>query len=356
MPGSYRAGAFLAITVAFIVLLPYVLPSNSGGGSNSTPPGSTTPNCDESLAAVTKINGMLTTMVEEQKSLLTTVQHQVTAASGVKASSTLLQDQVNALNVNMPKSTRPPQVRGVQAAEPACRAARTLKSWGCEMCGDDTCQYVDYGKNPCPELQEVFHEMSTYNTDINRLIPIIQSYAMRASSVVEMGSRRGHSTCAIMLSFPTNLTIIDLILTSDVKALGSAYEKCTPRGKKFKLIQSNDLHVTIGKTDMLFIDTLHDGSLLKQELAKHASQVTKWMLFHDVISFGHKDESTGTGIGLYPPLRDFMNTHKDEWEEEAYFPFSNGLLVLRRKVTPSECTWCFANTQTPREVIPWEAR
>jgi hypothetical protein len=360
---TYRIGAMVVVGVMFIVLLPYVLPSKGGASSegsvtssssgavNSPAAAASTAACEETRAGLAKVTEMLNSLAEDQKSLAGTVQSHSKSVEAVGASSDILKEQVN----NIPKAVKQ-QAPAPRAnnGEPACRAARTLKSWGCQSCGDETCQYRNYGETPCQDLLEVYHEMAAYPTDINRLIPIIQSYAMRSSSVVEMGSRRGHSTCAIMLSYPTNFTVIDLILTEDVIALGSTYQKCAPKDKKLTLIQSNDLAIDIGPTDMLFIDTLHDGGLLRQELAKHAKMVKRWLLFHDAISFGHRDESGG-GAGLHPPIRDFLNSHP-EWEEEAYFPFSNGLLVLRRKTPVEQCTWCFQNIAEPEESIPWKAR
>ena len=108
-------------------------------------------------------------------------------------------------------------------------------------------------------------------------------------------------------------------------------------------------------TEILFIDTLHDEGQVRKELALHAARVTKWILFHDVISFGHREESGNKeGRGLHPAIVDFMDANKGVWIEEAYFPFSHGLLVLRR-IHADPCPYCTLGSSHP-EVIPWDPR
>eukprot|EP00759_Apiculatamorpha_spiralis_P025061 PhF_6_TR28139/c0_g1_i4/m.41671 len=233
----------------------------------------------------------------------------------------------------------------VVLSTPPCRAGRSLQSWGCADCTSEHCSppviQPDEGGDAssstlCPSLQEVYAEMLQYPSDINRLLPILQLYAHQSNAVVEMGSRRGHSTTAFFLTFPKNFTLIDLELTEDVRALAGAYDDCRPKDTThFHMVESDDLKTHIlDDTDMLFIDTLHSGPLLRKELAKHSRNVRKWILFHDVISFGDRDEADPAGqrggYGLRPVIKDFLKESNGEWREEAYFPFSNGLLVLRR--------------------------
>jgi hypothetical protein len=157
-----------------------------------------------------------------------------------------------------------------------------------------------------------------------------------------------------MLAYPKNFTIIDLILTSDVKTLERTYRNCAPAHAHLSVVEHNDLTIGIDETDILFIDTLHDEGQVRKELELHASKVKKWIMFHDVISFGHSEESGNkVGRGLHPAITDFMAAHK-EWTEEAYFPFSHGLLVLRR-VHDDNCSYCSLGSHHP-ETISWHPR
>jgi hypothetical protein len=47
----------------------------------------------------------------------------------------------------------------------------------------------------------------------------------------------------------------------------------------------NTLEVDIDETDMLFIDTLHNGDQLEKELERSASKVKKFIAFHDTTTF-----------------------------------------------------------------------
>jgi uncharacterized protein (DUF433 family) len=235
-----------------------------------------------------------------------------------------------------------------------CKQLEHLKQMGCTTCSaGQTCQLWRWGKDPCPLLRSFYNTLITDDSDIHRLVPIIYGYAMRVNTVVEMGSRTGHSTTAIMQAYPSNFTIIDLIISSDVRTLERTYKSCAPPHAHLQVIEHDDLTIGIDTVEMLFIDTLHDEGQVRKELELHASKVTKWILFHDVISFGHREESGNQiGRGLHPAIVEFMEKHK-EWVEEAYFPFSHGLLVLRR-VHDDRCTYCTLRNHP--ETIPWNPR
>ena len=89
------------------------------------------------------------------------------------------------------------------------------------------------------------------------------------------------------------------------------------------------LKADIGITDMLFVDTFHTASQLRQELNRHADKVKKWIILHDTETFGEKGEA-GFELGLNYAIYDFLNDH-DEWFELNRYTNNNGLTVLKRK-------------------------
>lgn len=144
--------------------------------------------------------------------------------------------------------------------------------------------------------------------------------------VVELGSRYGVSTLAILSARPASLLSVDIEKKESVTWLEQlARDEHIP----FTFVEANDLEIEIPECDILFIDTLHDYAQLGQELALHADKAQKWIIGHDLVSFGGKDESNPHGPGLIPALEEFMAEHV-EWQSAGFYFNCNGLWLLRR--------------------------
>ncbi len=70
----------------------------------------------------------------------------------------------------------------------------------------------------------------------------------------------------------------------------------------------------------------------------HAHKVRKYIGFHDIFTFGFRDEADydklhlgnyGEGPGLWAALNPFLNAHH-EWKIDFKTDENNGLLILRR--------------------------
>ncbi len=99
----------------------------------------------------------------------------------------------------------------------------------------------------------------------------------------------------------------------------------------------------IEQTDMLFIDTLHTYNQLSKELRKHEKNVNKWIILHDTITFGERDEDfyrngkineevskqEVTKCGLYTALTDFLDENKN-WIVKEHLKNNNDLTVIGR--------------------------
>jgi hypothetical protein len=78
-----------------------------------------------------------------------------------------------------------------------------------------------------------------------------------------MGVRTGVSTRALLCSNAGTIRSYDIKLNQDVSRL---FDYARLAGKDAEYIQANVLDIDIEQTDLLFIDTLHTYSQLKQEL------------------------------------------------------------------------------------------
>ena len=171
-------------------------------------------------------------------------------------------------------------------------------------------------------LDEKYQQLVDTVSDINEHLPTLKKYAEECTHVTEMGVRWIVSTYAFLAARPKTMFSIDI-------------QHC-----KYKFWQANNLEIEIEETDLLFIDTWHSYKQLKSELELHASKVKKYIILHDTVLFGTKDELNSydnlgwfNGFeqkGLLPALNEFLEGN-EEWVLHEVFTNNNGLTILKRK-------------------------
>ena len=179
--------------------------------------------------------------------------------------------------------------------------------------------------------------------DINEHLETLKKYSSMCDHVTEMGTRFGISVYALLSGNPTKVVSIDINYH-----FFKPYEKdvnlfANEMGVEFEFIESDVLKIDIEKTYMLFIDTLHTYNQLSKELRIHEKNVNKWIILHDTVTFGHKDEffyqngeisseikgEKVTKMGLYNALIDFIEENKN-WKIKEHYDNNNGLTILER--------------------------
>jgi hypothetical protein len=163
-------------------------------------------------------------------------------------------------------------------------------------------------------------------SDINEHVPILYALATLCESVVEMGVRTGVSTRAFLYA-NVALTSYDIELDARVREL---FDLAVAQLKPVQYIQANVLEITIPKTDLLFIDTIHTHEQLSAELARHGNQAQKFIVFHDTYTFGLRGENPHDSRGLITAVMEFLieNPH---WYVRIHRTNNNGLTVLERR-------------------------
>lgn len=171
-------------------------------------------------------------------------------------------------------------------------------------------------------------------SDINEHLPTLKKYAEQCSTITEMGVRSIVSTYAFIAAKPQKLTCIDIKHPDEqaghVGTLQKAQTIAEENGVDFKFIQGSTLELEIETTELLFIDTWHTYNQLRCELEKHAKNVTKYIILHDTVTYGHRDEGGGDK-GLWPAVEEFLNQNTC-WEILEKFENNNGLTILTKKV------------------------
>lgn len=185
-------------------------------------------------------------------------------------------------------------------------------------------------------IEENYLHFCNIPSDINEHLPTLRNLAKDCESITEMGVRAVVSTWALLLGSPKILNCYDIHKNDNIE---QALMSAESAGIHMKFIEADVLDVTIEETDMLFIDTLHTYSQLKRELAMHAKKVKKYLVFHDVVTYGHKPEPASwqteaimknyiqNDKGIMPAIEEFLEENP-EWKVKQLYTNNNGLLVL----------------------------
>ena len=179
--------------------------------------------------------------------------------------------------------------------------------------------------------------------DINEHLPTLRKYASMCEHVTEMGTRFAISTFAFIIGKPKKFISIDMnyhFFQPYEEEIKTFAEAC---GTSFQFIEADVLKFDIEQTDMLFIDTLHTYNQLSKELRKHEKSVNKWIVLHDTITFGQRDEDFYQNgkiseeikfdsidkRGLYTALLDFL-AENNNWKIKEHYSNNNGLTIIER--------------------------
>jgi hypothetical protein len=206
--------------------------------------------------------------------------------------------------------------------------------------------------------EELYSRALAVPSDINEHMPVLREFAEKCEHVTEFGMRwaRG-STLAFLAAQPKTFISWDLnpefVLDPRVLSLSRLQEDTV-----FQPRVGNTLEIFIEPTDMLFIDTLHNGRHLLSELERHCNpkdaKVKKYLAFHDTVTFGMVGEDGKPG--LRTAIRQFQKFFafplwqiaKDRQGRLCDFENNNGLVVLEHVCAEGHsperlrgiCHWC----------------
>jgi len=175
-------------------------------------------------------------------------------------------------------------------------------------------------------LGQEFIQACLTPSDINEHLPKLYDLAKTCNSVTEFGVRDGVSTRAFLFA-GVKLRSYDLYLDPKVSAL---FAEVAKDGIDVSYLQGNTLEIDIEPTDLLFIDSKHTYTQLKAELARHSNKVRRFIVLHDMESFGRIGED-GSSPGLVQSVEEFIGRSKG-WKIKEKFSNNNGLWVIESHV------------------------
>jgi acetyltransferase-like isoleucine patch superfamily enzyme len=191
------------------------------------------------------------------------------------------------------------------------------------------------------DLEEIINRLYTTPSDINEHIPTLIKYASECEHITEMGVREIQSTWAFLGAAPKKLISYDLYNPSKWGGnINTVYDTAAEYGLNFTFIEADVLKIDIENTDLLFLDTWHSYKQVKSELARHASKVNKYIIFHDTTSYAYRDEpltsehsdtlSDIAGKGIWPAIEEFLQSNK-KWQLVERFTNNNGLTIIKKQ-------------------------
>lgn len=188
---------------------------------------------------------------------------------------------------------------------------------------------------PAPDaLETMFRSARAVPSDINEHLDLLRQLAAECEHVTEFGLRWANgSTIALLAGQPAQFISYDINPHSIVQQ--SVLNLLQMQGRtRFQPRCGSTLEVTIEKTELLFVDSLHTAEQLKAELIRHAdpmrNTVTRYLVFHDTATFGLVGED-GKTPGLREVIRWYQKCHAfPQWRAIEDRKNNNGLVVLER--------------------------
>ena len=165
-----------------------------------------------------------------------------------------------------------------------------------------------------------------YTYDVTDLYSLLKgSAAIRIHYSGYSGGFTANITFAFIEGKPKKLTCIDIVHPTTyvpqggVQSFEKVLQECKDKEIDFKFIEASSLDIEIEPTDLLFIDTLHTGEQLQQELFLHSDKAKKYIVLHDTVSYETE---------LMPVINTFLE--QGVWKVKEHYKNNNGCMILER--------------------------
>lgn len=177
-------------------------------------------------------------------------------------------------------------------------------------------------------INQIFQQACSLPSDINQHLPLLRELGQQVRHVTEFGVRGICSTWAWISAEVEHLHLYDIVHPQDHPDPAVPpynWDTLVHLRPDVHFHHKSTLECEIYPTELLFIDTLHTGTQLQQELQLHHHKVSKYIVLHDTETYGERGEDP-TQPGLDYALIPFVAQHR--WRVWYRTPVCNGLTVL----------------------------
>jgi hypothetical protein len=188
------------------------------------------------------------------------------------------------------------------------------------------------------DLESIYRRHCEAGTAISAHLPRLRELAAGLDTVVEFGVKRGASSSALLLG-AKRVVSFDVIATPEAKALKEV------AGERWDYRIEDSRAADVPECDLMFVDSLHTYEQVRAE-AVHADRARRYLVFHDVSTFGEVGAVGETGRqswtyvagrgsvpmqhrGIRPAIDELM-IRDPSWRIIERRVESHGLLVLAR--------------------------
>jgi len=192
---------------------------------------------------------------------------------------------------------------------------------------------------PPRTLEDLYAQHCASGSAMAAHLPRLRALAEGCALAVEFGVKRGASSAALLLG-ATHVISYDVRETPEARVLEQL------AGARWEYRLEDSRAAACPPCDLLFVDSLHTYDQVRAELAAHADHVRRWLVFHDVLTFGTVGAKGESGEQIHPyrrgesvprdalgirPAIDELLIRDRSWHIAASYSDSHGLLVLRRE-------------------------
>jgi hypothetical protein len=198
---------------------------------------------------------------------------------------------------------------------------------------------ADLSRPQAMSVTDFYHDCLRRDTPITAHLPRLQALANGLDLAVEFGVQRGASSSSLLMG-AKHVISYDIVETPEARTLQRlAEDRWTYR------IQDSRQAAPV-PCDLLFVDSLHTFAQVTDEMQLHADSVTRYLVFHDVLTFGSVGARAESGeqswtyraglsvppehLGIRPAIDGLMIRDRS-WQIAASYTDSHGLLVLERR-------------------------
>lgn len=176
---------------------------------------------------------------------------------------------------------------------------------------------------------KTYHDALKEESDIYKHLPVLLEYGRKCETIVEIGLREGVSTLAFIEACPKYLQSIDIEIDWGSFPIQNLNLYAKKMGVEYHAMCGDSRNGEIIPCDMLFIDGEHTYPTVSKELELHSKRVKKYIGFHDIVTFGYRNEvERGGKQGINWAIEEFLEENKN-WVIDYVSIFCNGLLILK---------------------------
>lgn len=177
------------------------------------------------------------------------------------------------------------------------------------------------------QIRERYDLACQQRSDMQGHMETLYGLACECSHVVEGGVRYVVSTWAWLWGCACKGGEVHSYCWNMLPEIQEAIELCASQEVPWHFYEGDWLTRDIPKTDLLFIDTNHFYSQLKEELATHGPRAQRFIVLHDTEHFGQVGADSKTP-GLWQAVEEFVA--EGDWCIRDHYTHCNGLTVLER--------------------------